>query len=115
MSPANVIAPEPDAAAIESAAQAIARSQRPLLLVGSQALAAAEQAPHIASAVDTLGLPVYLSGMARGLLGRHHARQYFHQRRQALRDADCVILAGVPCDFRLDYGSHVRQFGRAHV
>jgi acetolactate synthase-1/2/3 large subunit len=32
-----------------------------------------------------------------------------HQRRQALREADCVLLAGVPCDFRLDYGRHVRR------
>src|SRR3546814_15691123 len=35
--PAIVIAPEPDAAAIERAAHAHARSQRPLLLGGSQA------------------------------------------------------------------------------
>ena len=27
----------------------------------------------------------------------------------ALREADCVLLAGVPCDFRLDYGRHVRR------
>jgi acetolactate synthase-1/2/3 large subunit len=32
-----------------------------------------------------------------------------HQRRQALRESDCVVLAGVPCDFRLDYGRHVRR------
>jgi thiamine pyrophosphate-dependent acetolactate synthase large subunit-like protein len=51
-----------------------------------------------------LGVPVYLSGMARGLLGREHPLQMRHQRRQALREADCVLLAGVPCDFRLDYG-----------
>jgi acetolactate synthase-1/2/3 large subunit len=107
--PNIVIAPEPDAAALERAARAIERSERPLLLIGSQALAAADQAPHVSAAVAALGLPVYLSGMARGLLGRHHQRQYFHQRRKALRDADCVILAGVPCDFRLDYGSHVRR------
>ena len=31
------------------------------------------------------------------------------QRRNALREADCVLLAGVPCDFRLDYGKHVRR------
>jgi len=47
--------------------------------------------------------------MARGLLGRDHALQMRHQRRQALRDSDCVLLAGVPCDFRLDYGRHVRR------
>jgi acetolactate synthase-1/2/3 large subunit len=54
-------------------------------------------------------VPVYLSGMARGLLGRDHALQMRHVRRQALREADCVLLAGVPCDFRLDYGRHVRR------
>ncbi|NUP84592.1 MAG: thiamine pyrophosphate-binding protein, partial [Burkholderiaceae bacterium] len=35
--------------------------------------------------------------------------QMRHARRQALREADCVLLAGVPCDFRLDYGRHVRR------
>jgi acetolactate synthase-1/2/3 large subunit len=52
---------------------------------------------------------VYLSGMARGLLGRESAAQMRHARRQALRESDCVLLAGVPCDFRLDYGRHVRR------
>jgi acetolactate synthase-1/2/3 large subunit len=47
--------------------------------------------------------------MARGLLGRDHPLQMRHQRRNALREADCVLLAGVPCDFRLDYGKHVRR------
>ena len=47
--------------------------------------------------------------MARGLLGRDHPLLMRHQRREALRDADCVLLAGVPCDFRLDYGKHVRR------
>jgi acetolactate synthase-1/2/3 large subunit len=47
--------------------------------------------------------------MARGLLGPAHPLQLRHQRRSALREADCVLLAGVPCDFRLDYGRHVRR------
>jgi acetolactate synthase-1/2/3 large subunit len=47
--------------------------------------------------------------MARGLLGREHPLQMRHARRNALREADCVLLAGVPCDFRLDYGKHVRR------
>ncbi len=32
-----------------------------------------------------------------------------HKRRNALKEADCVILAGVPVDFRLDYGNHIRR------
>jgi thiamine pyrophosphate-dependent acetolactate synthase large subunit-like protein len=31
-----------------------------------------------------------------------------HQRKKALKNADLVILAGMPCDFRLNYG---RSFG----
>jgi acetolactate synthase-1/2/3 large subunit len=79
------------------------------MLIGSQALALAAEADRIATAVATLGVPVYLSGMARGLLGREHPLQMRHARRQALRESDCVILAGVPCDFRLDYGRHIRR------
>jgi len=95
--------------ALAAAAQALAQAQRPLLVVGSQALLAVERVPEIAAAVATLGVPVYLSGMARGLLGRDHPLQMRHARREALRESDCVLLAGVPCDFRLDYGRHVRR------
>ncbi len=95
---------------IVAATSALARAARPLIVIGSQAMAIAQDAPHIADAVSRLGIPVYLSGMARGLLGRDHPLQMRHQRRQALRESDCVVLAGVPCDFRLDYGRHV---GRA--
>ena len=54
-----------------------------------------------------IGVPVYLSGMARGLLGPDERLQLRHKRKEALREADLVILAGVPCDFRLDYGNHI--------
>ncbi len=100
--------PEPGSGDVARAAAALLRAERPLLLVGSQALVVSAQAKATAAAVAALGMPVYLSGMARGLLGRKHPLQCFHQRRQALREADCVVLAGVPSDFRLDYGRHVR-------
>jgi acetolactate synthase-1/2/3 large subunit len=96
-------------AAVRAALAALAKAQRPLAVVGSQAVVDAAEVQHLAKAITRLGIPVYLSGMARGLLGRDHALQMRHQRRQALREADCVLLAGVPCDFRLDYGKHVRR------
>jgi len=102
-------APAVSDASLEAAVAALAQAERPLLVIGSQALAIASEAPRIAAAVAQLGIPVYLSGMARGLLGRDSALQMRHQRRQALRESDCVVLAGVPCDFRLDYGRHVRR------
>jgi acetolactate synthase-1/2/3 large subunit len=94
---------------IKQAAQRLLAADRPVLLVGSQALLAAHEAPEVARAVERLGMPTYLSGMARGLLGRDHALQLRHQRRAALREADLVLLAGVPCDFRLDYGRQISR------
>lgn len=102
-------APRATDSSIQAALEALRRSQRPLLVIGSQAVVRASQVHTLAAAVQRLGIPVYLSGMARGLLGRGHALQMRHQRRHALREADCVLLAGVPCDFRLDYGRHVRR------
>ena len=104
--------PAVSAASLRAALAALARSRKPLMVIGSQALVQTAQAAVLAQAVTRLGIPVYLSGMARGLLGRDHALQMRHQRRQALREADCVVLAGVPCDFRLDYGKHVRASAR---
>ncbi|MGE5222574.1 MAG: thiamine pyrophosphate-binding protein [Omnitrophica WOR_2 bacterium] len=101
--------PEPDPGKIRQAAERLLRAERPLLLIGSQATLLVQELPAIARAVERLGIPAYLSGMARGLLGRDYPLQYHHKRREALKEADLVILAGVPCDFRLDYGRQIRR------
>jgi acetolactate synthase-like protein len=100
---------DPDEACVRRAAALLSRAERPLLLVGSQALAlgGAAGAAALAADVRALGVPAYLSGMARGLLGTADPLQLRHRRKEALREADLVLLAGVPCDFRLDYGRHV--------
>jgi acetolactate synthase-1/2/3 large subunit len=90
-------------------AAALAKAERPLLLIGSQAMLQERQVSDLVAAVEAIGLPAYLSGMARGLLGKAHPLHMRHKRRLALKEADCVILAGVPCDFRLDYGSHISR------
>jgi acetolactate synthase-1/2/3 large subunit len=105
----KVSAPRAAGKALTASHKALLDAKRPLIVIGSQAVVIASHAQAIAEAVRTLGIPVYLSGMARGLLGRDHPLQLRHQRREALREADCVLLAGVPCDFRLDYGKHVRR------
>ncbi|MEO5694360.1 MAG: thiamine pyrophosphate-binding protein [Usitatibacter sp.] len=101
--------PEAPDSALARATAALARAERPLLVIGSQSVVEAQATARLAAAVEQLGVPAYLSGMARGLLGRNAALQMRHARRNALRESDCVLLAGVPCDFRLDYGKHVRR------
>jgi acetolactate synthase-1/2/3 large subunit len=107
--PRAVVAPSASEAQVEAAAARLNAAERPLVVVGSQALVGADDPTLVAAALSRLGAPVYLSGMARGLLGRAHPLQRLHQRRQALRESDCVLLAGAPCDFRLDYGRPVRR------
>jgi acetolactate synthase-1/2/3 large subunit len=106
---AGIAPAAPAQGAVARAAAKLASADRPLLVVGSQALVDAGAAGAVAAAVADLGIPVYLSGMARGLLGPAHPLHRRHQRRKALKEADLVILAGVPSDFRLDYGRHVRR------
>jgi acetolactate synthase-like protein len=103
----EVPAPEPGRRDLRRAAARLRRASRPVLVVGSQAVLDGGSVPTVAAAIERLGVPVYLSGMARGLLGKAHPLQLRHARRQALREADLVMLAGVPADFRLDYGNHI--------
>lgn len=101
--------PEPEAGSVGTAALLLARSERPVVVLGSGALMSPDEAPRLARAVAALNLPVYLSGTARGLLGPASQVQVRHKRKEALREADLVLLAGVPCDFRLDYGRQVSR------
>jgi acetolactate synthase-like protein len=105
---ARVISPDLDDSRVSKAVELVAVSQKPVLIVGSQGMLHAAEIKKLAGAVELLGIPVFLAGMARGLMGRQHPLQMRHQRKKALKNADLVILAGMPCDFRLDYG---RSFG----
>jgi acetolactate synthase-1/2/3 large subunit len=87
----------------------LSSAERPVMVVGSQAAMNAAGVARLAEAVGRLGVPVYLSGMARGLLGASHPLQFRHQRKAALKEADLVVLAGTPCDFRLDYGRQISR------
>ncbi len=89
------------------AAALLARARRPVMLVGSQAAWPASGVREVVGAIERIGAPTFLSGMARGLLGADHPLLVRHRRREALREADVVVLAGVPCDFRLDYGRQI--------
>ncbi|HUF79244.1 MAG TPA: thiamine pyrophosphate-binding protein, partial [Thermoanaerobaculia bacterium] len=105
----EVAAPEPEPAAVARAARLLSRARRPVLVVGSGAVAEPAGAAEVAAAVERLGMPTYLAGMARGLLGADHRLQLRHARTPALREADLVVLAGFPVDFRLDYGRKIAR------
>jgi thiamine pyrophosphate-dependent acetolactate synthase large subunit-like protein len=85
------------------------------MIVGSQAcyLPSVYRTAHnettLQNAVQFLRIPTYLSSMARGLLGKDSSINLRQNRAHALKNADVILLVGVVCDFRLDYG---RTLGR---
>ena len=104
--------PPPEKGDARKAADRLRKAKRPVLVLGGQVLLSSptrEKAEELAKAIVTLGAPVYLAGGARGLLGPGHPLQLRHKRREALREADLVLLAGIPNDFRLDYGKHISR------
>jgi acetolactate synthase-1/2/3 large subunit len=99
--------PQPEMGASGTTSILINRSERPVLILGSGAMQEPGRVAELRQAIKSLKLPVYLSGMGRGLLGLDSELQLRHKRKEALREADLVILAGTPCDFRLDYGRNI--------
>jgi len=95
--------------AVKRAASKLAGAKRPVLLIGSQATLQATEMERLVAAVEKLGIPVFLSGMARGLMGPEHPLWFRHKRTAALKEADAVVLAGVPFDFRLNYGLQISR------
>ena len=100
---------------VNAVAAEVKKAQRPLMIISSGAMMEVENARTLCAAVKRMGIPVYLSGMARGLTGHISEVQYRHKRKMALREADCILLCGVPVDFRLDYGSHLNRKARKIV
>jgi acetolactate synthase-1/2/3 large subunit len=93
-----------NASKIARAAEMLRNAKRPALVVGSQSMVNCTDPAPIARAIESLGMPVWLGGTARGLLGKDSAIQFRHARGKALKEADVAVVCGFPFDFRLKYG-----------
>lgn len=94
-------------AQIADVAERLRGAERPALVVGNQTMVSCHDAEPLARAVERLGIPTWLGGAARGLLGRTSEAQFRHKRGKSLREADVVIVCGFPFDFRLKYGRSI--------
>jgi acetolactate synthase I/II/III large subunit len=94
----------PDSQDVARIAELLRAARRPVLVLGSDVwLGGAEDAAR--TAAEELRLPVIANGQARGVLPAGHDLLVTRARSAALREADLVIVAGAPLDFRLGYGS----------
>ncbi|XP_076450796.1 2-hydroxyacyl-CoA lyase 2-like [Babylonia areolata] len=103
-SPLPVSVPRASDSQIQQCVKLVSKAKKPVILLGSQATLPPTPVDDLRAALEALGIPCFLGGMSRGLLGRRSNIQVRQQRRDALKEADVVILAGAVCDFRLGYG-----------
>ncbi|MGO8957080.1 MAG: acetolactate synthase [Streptosporangiaceae bacterium] len=102
----------PDQDAIAEIATLLARASRPVLILGSDVwLDRAENAAR--AAAEQLRLPVVANGQGRGVLPAGHPLLVTRARSVALGEADLVLVAGTPLDFRLGYGRFGGRNGTA--
>ncbi|HTA98272.1 MAG TPA: acetolactate synthase [Solirubrobacteraceae bacterium] len=92
-----------DAQTIEQAARLLAEAERPVVMAGTDLYwGHGEQA--LLELAETLRIPVFLNGLARGCVPADHELFFSRTRSQALKGADVALVIGVPMDFRLGFG-----------
>src|SRR5437868_9573480 len=88
---------------VEQVADLLARAERPVALFGTQA-----RTCRAHDAIDRFSrhfnMPIYVNGSARGTLPRNHSHAFMPSRKAAFDNADVILLAGTPLDFRMGYG-----------
>jgi acetolactate synthase-1/2/3 large subunit len=90
-------------AQIERAAELLRGAERPVIMAGTDLYwGHGEQA--LQELAQTLRIPVFLNGLARGCVPADHELFFSRARGQALKGADVALVMGVPMDFRLGFG-----------
>ena len=93
-----------------SVVKALEGAERPVLVGGSDVYwDGAWEA--LRALVERARIPTFLNGMGRGCLPADHPLCFSRSRSLALKEADLVVVAGTPLDFRLNFG----RFGGARV
>jgi len=89
---------------VDAALALLSRAERPVLLGGSSVWWD-DGVDALAGLATRTGIPVYLNGMGRGCLPPDHPSSLQLSRKEALAQADVVVVLGTPLDFRVGYGT----------
>ena len=110
--PAGPAGQAPDPGHVARIVALLSAAARPVLVLGSDVwLDGAETAAR--AAAEELRLPVVTNGQGRGILPAGHDLLVTRARSLAFGEADLVIVAGTPLDFRLGYGEYGGKNGTA--
>jgi acetolactate synthase-1/2/3 large subunit len=95
--------PPPDPEEVTKAAKLIRSASRPVVFAGGSVWWAQAEA-ELVRLVEAAGLPLYLNGLARGIVPPGHELFRGRSRAKAFAEADLILLVGVPLDFRAGFG-----------
>jgi thiamine pyrophosphate-dependent acetolactate synthase large subunit-like protein len=96
-------APRADDDGVRAVADLLAGAERPVVIAGANVwLDKAEDA--LVGFAETAEIPVFMNGQGRGCVPADHRLAFSRARSAAMKEADVVIVAGTPLDFRLGFG-----------
>ena len=81
-------------------------AKRPMMMVGTSVKWSNAQ-EQVAEFLSKTGVPAYANGMGRGVLKSDSGLLFNRTRRDAIKNTDCIILAGCILDFRMKFGMDI--------
>ena len=99
-----LISPQRDEAL--KAVEILAQVKRPMLMAGTSVKWSNAQL-NLQRFLDKTKIPAYANGMGRGAIPRDSALLFNRTRREAIKNCDCIILAGCLLDFRMKFGRDI--------
>ena len=99
-----LISPQRDEAL--KAIEILEQVKRPMLMAGTSVKWSNAQ-PNLQEFLAKTKIPAYTNGMGRGSIPRDSALLFNRTRRDAIKNCDCIILAGCLLDFRMSFGRNI--------
>ncbi|HEX8121877.1 MAG TPA: acetolactate synthase [Solirubrobacteraceae bacterium] len=93
--------PAPDT---DAALALLREAERPVIMAGTN-LYWGRGEDALVRLAESLRIPVFLNGLARGCVPADHELYFSRARSAGLKDADVAVVIGVPMDFRLGFGA----------
>jgi len=96
----------PDRDEVRKAIELLGAAERPMLMAGTSVKwsRASSELQRFASETH---IPTYTNGMGRGTMPHDSPEFLNRSRRDALKQTDCIILAGTLLDFRMRFGQTI--------
>ena len=96
----------PDRELVKEAVQILKSSERPMLMAGTS-VKWSNGAPAMQKFIEATHIPSYANGMGRGTVPPESPEFLNRSRRDAMKQIDCIVLAGTLLDFRMRFGQSI--------